>query len=752
MVKILNLPSTRQQIGAAFGQGIATGTQQLLQNLQQQKMQERQFEQQKELQRLKQEGKQPGFLQTPGGIQATAQLLQRQGFNQDDVQQIIQTGDEQLVRSVLKSSLAPSELSRIISEGRRFFGLGTSAGGVAPGGQGGIVNFLNQDPAQQQQQPQAQDGQPIDVARGTPMQELSRDLTALAPTATQAAFTQDTNAGAGSAAAAAGRPPGQVPTQFIDPLEQQVAPQGPVGVAPALAQPAAEQPGQQQQQLPQQPGLSPEQNEAINGQPLGPLVNTVLRPLGIARVPSQQEAEAILAERDAAKERAIARADLPLSEQVSQEMEESPSIRLAPSQSAAFLAQELGQSAIRGLTTLPSVTTKLLDIATYGKTPLWRASRYIDSIPGKIIPRTVESPSELDTRIADAAGFFTELSTGALAGGALANAFRGASGLGAVARNVGNFMNISPANALKLMGGRAGAKAAARWFGTSERGEEIAGLAGMVGISAFDLVRGFRGLRAEAEPLFDRLANAPGSNRIDISPVAKEIDGLSRELTALGRQPGITQVEPLFNQLESLARQGREVPVSEWAQLQRGWNNLSFSGENADGLSKFAKRVTQTLRDTTNKAAQAGRPFAETLQQADALTTLANSKSLTGQLWNRISPFGGRWRWGTMMMMRALGFPAFQFAGGALGGTAGLGALEFTTKAMLFDPTARSLASQAANGLVNSNARLVNRSLERMNRYWGRRAPTTIRNDRGQQTPVAFDLTRGIMVPARERS
>ena len=774
MVKILNLPSTRQRIGEAFGQGIATGTQQLLQNLQQQKMQERQFEQQKELLRLKQEGKQPSFLQTPGGIQATAQLLETQGFNQNDIQQILQTGDEQLVRSVLKSRLAPSFVDQFFAGLNRNFGLGTSAGGVAQGGQGGILNFLNQDPAQQQQQPQAQDGQPIDVARGTPMQELSRDLTALSPTATQAALTQDTNAGAGSAAAAAGRPPGEVPIQIIQPGQVQpelaasqqqprLAPeqQGPVGIAPALAPPEVTSPQRgvaelppNEQPLPEQPGLSPEQNEAINGQPFGQLVNTVLRPLGIARPPSQQEAEAILAERDAAQQRAQARDQMSMSERIQQDMNEDPTISLRPTQSQAALAQSIGRGAIQGLVTLPSLATKLFDIATFGKTPAWQASRYLDSIPGKIVPKTVESPNEFERRFNNFAEFATELSAGGLIGAPLAKAFQGAQGLGAFARNVGNFMNIKPATALKLAGGKEGAKALANWFGTSERGEEIAGLVGQLGVGLTEIVRGRGALRGEANQLFNEIAQAPTTETISLKPLQNEIKSLGNQLETLTGQTGIRDVGPLFNELESLAQQG-EIPISQFSQLKRTWNNLGFDRFKDGSLSKFAKRTAGVLRDVSQSAARKGGPGAELaqkLQRADALWTMVNQRSTTRELAQNLFRFNSPMRFGTLAMAGLMGWTRNSILGGLGLGLAGIGMGEFAVKNMIFDPTARSLLSQTMNGLVNANARQANNGLQAFDRYMGRRAPTTIRNSAGKQVEVAFNPAKRIMVPARQQN
>ena len=767
MVKILNLPSTRQQIGAAFGQGIATGTQQLLQNLQQQKMQERQFEQQKELQRLKQEGKQPGFLQTPGGIQATAQLLESQGFNQNDIQQILQTGDEQLVRSVLKSNVSPSARERFSAGLRRNFGFGTSAAGQAPGGQGGILDFLNEDPAQQQQQQVQQ-----------PLQELSQDIASLAPMATQAALTQDTNAGAGSAAAAAGRPPGQVPTQFIDPQVQpelaasqqqpRLAPeqQRQVGVAPALAPPGI--PSAQQnieaasiamaQQatsppLEQQPGLSPLQNEAVSGRPIQELQERAYRPLGIVGPPTQAQAEQQLADRQAAKLDAAGKSQLPREQQLNLDLLDNPEtglkIQEAQARSNAFFAQEVARSALDGLIALPSFFTKLADIATYGKTPLWKVNRYIDSIPGSIIPKRLESPSELETRLADAAGFFTSLGTGGAIGGALSQAFQGAKGLGAIARGYGNLMNVSPQTALKLTGGRTGAKLAARWYGTSERGEELAGLAGQFAASLFEIRRGLNGLREEAAPLYDRVTNAGPDKIVSLDPVRQNLTKLSRKFETLQGQTGFNQVAPVFEQLDNLARTGK-APIAQFAQIKQQWNNLGFDQGKSNSIAKFAKEVTASLRDVTSQAAQSKGPaqeLARDLLQADKLWTLANSRNVTASLANKLFRFNSPLRMGTLVAGRMLGIKTIPILAGAAAGIGGIGLANFTAKTMFFDPTGRSLLQQSMIGLANGSARDFNDSLRKFDRYMGRRAPTTIRNDRGKQVEVAFNMADRVMVP-----
>jgi len=788
MVKILNLPSTASKVGQAFGSGIATGTQQLINTLNQERLQQQRFEQQEELQRQKLAAQQGSALLSPQGIEATRQLLTETGTPAQQIEQILQSGDEQLIRGVLRSRLAPTAFDKFINTvSRRFFG-GTSAAPPAPGQeppqQGGFFDFLNVDPAQQQmQQPPPQ----------TPMQQLQGDITQLSPVSTEAQITQDTNAGPGSAAAAAGMQPfeqpqvipqqvapGQVqpelaaaaqqpalaPGQQVGPLARAqddrnlfVAPGIPTETAQAGLTALTAQQQAQQQPLPEQPGLSEAQNEAISGQPLGPLVDNVLRPLGIARPPTEQEAQKIIAERETEKIRAEAREQLPFRDQILDEMDANPNIRFGPTQRQAFAAQEIGRAALQGLVTLPSLATKLLDIATFGKTPLWQVARFMDKFPGSVIPRTVERPTaesfvdKIDENMVDAATFFTELSTGALTGGVLQNAFRGASGLGAVGRNIGKLFNISPATALKMTGGRQGARALADWYGTDERGKEIAGIIGQLGVSAFEIARGRFGLRNEAGTLFDRVGDAPPSQRIGLQPLKQNISRLGQELETLQGSTGFNQVAPMFEELNSLAQQG-EMPISRFAALKRTWNNLGFDQQKSNAVSKFAKNVAGTLRSVTNTAAKTAGPtqgLAQSLQTADAMWTMANQRSSANSLWRSKFSFTSPWRWLTIAASKMMGLPLPIGFSALAAGVEGTALVKAAFNASVFDPTGRSLLSQAMGSLVTGTSREFNERMSRFDRWAGRQAPVVIRNDRGRQQEVAFNLAERIMVPAQRR-
>jgi hypothetical protein len=196
MVRILNLPSTRQQIGEGFGAGFATGTQQLLSQIGRRRDRQQQFEMQQQLQRQQQEQQAADFIQRATAISDQFQIPQQEAAQ-------ILSLPQQLQRDVLRQRALQIEESGLESP---------------------LLGILSTGA---QQRPQMiSDQQPV-----SQKQDLATDLTKFSPISTEAQLQQNAETGPGSAAGAIGQEPS---------AGDQIQPQAPQQVQPQESMPQAQ--------------------------------------------------------------------------------------------------------------------------------------------------------------------------------------------------------------------------------------------------------------------------------------------------------------------------------------------------------------------------------------------------------------------------------------------------------------------------------------------------------------------------------